>query len=135
MGHANIWYSHPRRYGQGSRSWQVENLSVSMKLTLIFLVGQSTCFLETYYSYFSRACSNRHGLIRKYGLNICRQCFREYANDIGFKKVSSRRNAHTHPQRSECHQCFLQFSSVGTILLQLKDFLDIGYLPKGFTAK
>ncbi|CAK1583714.1 unnamed protein product [Parnassius mnemosyne] len=55
MGHANIWYSHPRRYGQGSRS--------------------------------CRACSNRHGLIRKYGLNICRQCFREYAHDIGFKKV------------------------------------------------
>ncbi|XP_047537032.1 40S ribosomal protein S29 isoform X1 [Vanessa atalanta] len=54
MGHANIWYSHPRRYGQGSRS--------------------------------CRACSNRHGLIRKYGLNICRQCFREYAHDIGFKK-------------------------------------------------
>lgn len=39
--------------------------------------------------YFSsRACSNRHGLIRKYALNICRQCFREYANDIGFKKVT-----------------------------------------------
>ncbi|KAH1007906.1 hypothetical protein HUJ04_005080 [Dendroctonus ponderosae] len=34
-----------------------------------------------------RACSNRHGLIRKYGLNLCRQCFREYANDIGFKKL------------------------------------------------
>lgn len=37
---------------------------------------------------FSRACTNRHGLIRKYGINLCRQCFREYANDIGFKKVS-----------------------------------------------
>lgn len=36
---------------------------------------------------YSRACANRHGLIRKYGLNICRQCFREYAADIGFKKV------------------------------------------------
>ncbi|CAD1473651.1 unnamed protein product, partial [Heterotrigona itama] len=34
-----------------------------------------------------RACANRHGLIRKYGLNICRQCFREYAADIGFKKI------------------------------------------------
>nr|AAN71113.2 AT28563p [Drosophila melanogaster] len=40
-----------------------------------------------YHLIFSRACSNRHGLIRKYGLNICRQCFREYANDIGFKKL------------------------------------------------
>ncbi|CAO1432779.1 unnamed protein product [Diamesa serratosioi] len=36
-----------------------------------------------------RACSNNHGLIRKYGLNLCRQCFREYAKDIGFKKVRS----------------------------------------------
>lgn len=27
-------------------------------------------------------------MIRKYGLNICRQCFREYAKDIGFRKVS-----------------------------------------------
>lgn len=32
-------------------------------------------------------CSNRHGLIRKYGLNMCRQCFRQYAKDIGFIKV------------------------------------------------
>lgn len=37
---------------------------------------------------FSRVCSNRHGLIRKYGLNMCRQCFRQYAKDIGFVKAS-----------------------------------------------
>ncbi|KAL6074685.1 40S ribosomal protein S29 [Balamuthia mandrillaris] len=36
---------------------------------------------------FSRACGNRHGLIRKYDLNMCRQCFRTFANDIGFHKV------------------------------------------------
>jgi small subunit ribosomal protein S29e len=24
-----------------------------------------------------RVCSNQGGLIRKYGMNICRQCFRE----------------------------------------------------------
>ena len=23
MGHANIWYSHPRKYGRGSREWLV----------------------------------------------------------------------------------------------------------------
>ncbi|KPP66373.1 40S ribosomal protein S29-like, partial [Scleropages formosus] len=34
----------------------------------------------------TRVCSNRHGLIRKYGLNMCRQCFRQYAKDIGFVK-------------------------------------------------
>merc|ERR1712002_496520 len=54
MGFGNIWNSHPKKYGQGSRS--------------------------------CRACSNGHGLIRKYGLNMCRQCFHQYAKDIGFKK-------------------------------------------------
>ncbi|UJR13821.1 hypothetical protein I4U23_000832 [Adineta vaga] len=34
-----------------------------------------------------RVCSNGHGIIRKYGLMICRQCFREYSSDIGFKKL------------------------------------------------
>ncbi|CAG2172862.1 unnamed protein product, partial [Oppiella nova] len=34
-----------------------------------------------------RVCSNHHGLIRKYGLNICRRCFRQYADQIGFKKL------------------------------------------------
>ncbi|ORZ26015.1 40S ribosomal protein S29 [Absidia repens] len=34
-----------------------------------------------------RVCAHQAGLIRKYNLNICRQCFREYANDIGFHKV------------------------------------------------
>ncbi|OLY81084.1 40S ribosomal protein S29 [Smittium mucronatum] len=34
-----------------------------------------------------RVCTHRMGLIRKYGLNICRQCFRENAADIGFTKV------------------------------------------------
>ncbi|KAM7239660.1 hypothetical protein CapIbe_009155 [Capra ibex] len=38
-------------------------------------------------SFCSRVCSNRHGLIRKYGLNMCRQCFRQYAKDIGFIKL------------------------------------------------
>ena len=33
-------------------------------------------------------CANQWGIIRKYNLNICRQCFREYAKDIGFVKVS-----------------------------------------------
>ncbi|XP_044527177.1 40S ribosomal protein S29-like [Gracilinanus agilis] len=34
-----------------------------------------------------RVFSNRHGLIRKYGLNMCRQGFRQYAKDIGFIKL------------------------------------------------
>ncbi|CAF1708453.1 hypothetical protein HID58_055572 [Brassica napus] len=55
MGHDNVWNSHPKKYGPGSR----------------------TC----------RVCGNSHGLIRKYGLNCCRQCFRSNAKDIGFIKV------------------------------------------------
>ncbi|KIH60282.1 ribosomal protein S14p/S29e [Ancylostoma duodenale] len=55
MGFANLWFSHPRKFGPGSRS--------------------------------CRVCSNHHGLIRKYGLDMCRRCFREYAKDIGFKKL------------------------------------------------
>ncbi|CAM9948362.1 unnamed protein product [Heterosigma akashiwo] len=35
-----------------------------------------------------RVCANPHGLIRKYGLNMCRQCFRGYYQDIGFKKYN-----------------------------------------------
>ncbi|KAJ6016067.1 40S ribosomal protein S29 [Penicillium herquei] len=34
-----------------------------------------------------RVCAHRAGLIRKYGMNICRQCFREKSTDIGFNKV------------------------------------------------
>jgi hypothetical protein len=37
---------------------------------------------------YSRVCTHKAGLVRKYGLNICRQCFREKALDIGFTKVS-----------------------------------------------
>ncbi|CAL5377480.1 unnamed protein product [Camellia sinensis] len=52
MGHSNVWNSHPKSYGPGSR----------------------TC----------RVCGNPHGLIRKYGLMCCRQCFRSNAKEIGF---------------------------------------------------
>jgi len=38
----------------------------------------------------SRVCrrcgSKGSSLIRRYGLNICRQCFREAAENLGFKK-------------------------------------------------
>ncbi|XP_051027157.1 40S ribosomal protein S29-like [Acomys russatus] len=50
MGHQQLYWSHPRKFGQGSRS--------------------------------CRVCSNRPGLIRK-----CRQCFRQYAKDVGFIKL------------------------------------------------
>lgn len=33
-------------------------------------------------------CGRRGGHISKYGINLCRQCFRETAIDIGFKKYN-----------------------------------------------
>ncbi|KAJ5505339.1 hypothetical protein N7453_004296 [Penicillium expansum] len=51
-----------------------------------------------------RVCSHRAGLIRKYGMNICRQCFREKSTDIGFTKVRFNSSLDS-PIRSpfECH--------------------------------
>lgn len=33
-------------------------------------------------------CGRAGSQIRKYGLNLCRQCFREISTKIGFKKYS-----------------------------------------------
>ncbi|MCL4382009.1 30S ribosomal protein S14 [Candidatus Marsarchaeota archaeon] len=33
-----------------------------------------------------RFCGTSRGLIRSHKLNICRRCFREVAEDLGFKK-------------------------------------------------
>jgi ribosomal protein S14 len=35
-----------------------------------------------------RRCQNTKGFISKYGINLCRRCFREAATKIGFKKYS-----------------------------------------------
>lgn len=35
-----------------------------------------------------RRCGRKRGLIRRHGLKLCRQCFRDVAADIGFKKFS-----------------------------------------------
>jgi small subunit ribosomal protein S29e len=34
-----------------------------------------------------RFCGTQRGLIRKYNLYICRRCFKDYAKDLGFKKL------------------------------------------------
>ena len=33
-----------------------------------------------------RICGTSRGLIRSYGLQVCRRCFREAARDLGFEK-------------------------------------------------
>ncbi|KAI0344062.1 40S ribosomal protein S29A [Trametopsis cervina] len=34
-----------------------------------------------------RLCAHQAGIVRKYGLDLCRQCFREKAAAIGFFKT------------------------------------------------
>jgi len=38
--------------------------------------------------YRCRKCRRAGGMIRKYGLLYCRQCFREEAEKLGFRKYS-----------------------------------------------
>lgn len=33
-------------------------------------------------------CGSRDAVIQKYGIYLCRQCFREVAHSLGFKKYS-----------------------------------------------
>ena len=56
------------------------------------MVCTNRCWDILFLTFSSRVCLARKGLIRKYNLNVCRRCFRETANDIGFFKVSFRDN-------------------------------------------
>jgi small subunit ribosomal protein S14 len=33
-------------------------------------------------------CGRKAGIVRRYGMHLCRQCFREIAPELGFKKYS-----------------------------------------------
>lgn len=44
-----------------------------------------TCGLDNFHCI---RCHRTGAHIKKYGLHICRQCFREVATNIGFKKYS-----------------------------------------------
>lgn len=35
-----------------------------------------------------RRCGQNRSMVRRYGLRLCRHCFREKARDLGFKKYS-----------------------------------------------
>ncbi len=39
-------------------------------------------------NYACEICGRKGGHIKKYGLRLCRHCFREIAKDIGFKKYN-----------------------------------------------
>jgi len=66
-----------RRVGGGRTSWDDGDLGLCAR-------GRGTDRVDVFAC--SRVCENQHAIIRKYNINICRQCFREYARDIGFVK-------------------------------------------------
>ncbi len=35
-----------------------------------------------------RICGRKQGLVRRYNIMFCRQCFREWAPKMGFKKMN-----------------------------------------------
>lgn len=35
-----------------------------------------------------RRCGQTRGIVRRYGINLCRQCFREIAPRLGFRKFN-----------------------------------------------
>lgn len=35
-----------------------------------------------------KRCGRKRGIVRRYGLRLCRQCFREMAFELGFRKYS-----------------------------------------------
>ena len=63
-------------------NYNIANLSVEL---LIILRTCPHCF-RTFPSLYYNA-ANPSAIIRKYHLDMCRQCFRERALDIGFVKV------------------------------------------------
>ena len=66
-------------------------------LVFVFITVKISFLTANYSSililFCSRVCGNVHGLVRKYNIMCCRQCFRIYSKDIGFVKVNSRENS------------------------------------------
>lgn len=75
MTHGAIWNSRPKIFGKGSRQWCVLTNHTLFVEVFIYLLSSS------------RKCFHQAGLIRKYGIDLCRQCFRENSKKIGFEKV------------------------------------------------
>lgn len=50
MGFQNIWYSHPRKYGQGSRSWLVTNILYINKVCESYNFSLLSFFILSHYT-------------------------------------------------------------------------------------
>ena len=100
MGFAAVWNSHPKDHSKGGRDWCVRfggtrswwegsggTHCCPRRRHSSHACACSASPDTTLAVFPSRVCGNNKGIVRKYELNLCRQCFREYAKDIGFIKV------------------------------------------------
>ncbi|MFQ5647741.1 MAG: 30S ribosomal protein S14 [Candidatus Aenigmatarchaeota archaeon] len=63
---------------------QIENKPKKLAKFMKFNAPKKRKFGKS--TYPCRRCGKRRGIIRSYGLQYCRQCFREEAEKLGFKK-------------------------------------------------
>ena len=93
-----LFNTHPKKHGQGA-FWHVWCVTRPRSLGASFPATELTPHPSAPLSPpsplvsprpprhpHSRKCGNNHGLIRKYHMMLCRRCFRENANAIGFVK-------------------------------------------------
>ncbi|KAK1683325.1 hypothetical protein QYE76_044173 [Lolium multiflorum] len=83
-------YAEGRPYADGTPSYAEEPIrrdsTPRAAVGVAYAEGQARLHRGQLAVGTSRVCGNSHGLIRKYGLMCCRQCFRSNAKDIGFIK-------------------------------------------------
>lgn len=65
---------------------QIENKPTKLARLIKFNAPKKRKFGKN--THKCRKCKRRGGVIRSYGLLYCRQCFREEAKKLGFKKYS-----------------------------------------------
>lgn len=88
MGSKALLNSHPKSESgsKGARKCRVcGKFLLPADVCITIRVSSLTFAIVFFFGYSISA--NQFAIIRKYHLNMCRQCFRERAEDIGFVKV------------------------------------------------
>ena len=89
MGAKALINAHPKNVlgSKGARRCRVCGTKLLLDFTMIFLLSVSVKPNLPMISSHYHPTANPSAIIRKYHLDMCRQCFRERALDIGFVKV------------------------------------------------
>jgi len=95
----SIWGTHHKENSKGARHWyayacaehyppfRARRLALACEIDGVLTAVRTLSLTGPVLPLLcSRICHSLRGLIRKYDLDICRRCFREYAKDIGFVK-------------------------------------------------